>query len=159
MSAPATSQTSVIRMNPPVFYFAAAFILIFGREGGIAGDFQVSAEWLCTLDCVDLDGAPGATREIVYPGRLHRAKGLGECSVMHGPHHGPKVGRTCVQRGRASVHRDHGLDDLATVESVGISRQPRLTDAFDTGDLVGFRFEQVSAGAIGVKLEGNSIPN
>ena len=30
MSAPVTSETSQIRMNPPVFYFAAAFILIFG---------------------------------------------------------------------------------------------------------------------------------
>ena len=30
MSVPMTSETSTIRMNPPVWYFAAIFILIFG---------------------------------------------------------------------------------------------------------------------------------
>ena len=30
MSAPSTSANTLIRMNPPVFYFAASFILIFG---------------------------------------------------------------------------------------------------------------------------------
>ena len=30
MSVPITPETSSIRMNPPVFYFAAVFILIFG---------------------------------------------------------------------------------------------------------------------------------
>ena len=44
MSAPSTSQTSLIRMNPPVFYFAAGFILIFGLV--VIAMPQAAGEWL-----------------------------------------------------------------------------------------------------------------
>ena len=48
MSVPLTSETSSIRMNPPVFYFAAIFILIFGvvviAMPAAAGEWLLAAQ-------------------------------------------------------------------------------------------------------------------
>ena len=48
MSVPIASETSSIRMNPPVFYFAAAFILIFGvvviAMPAAAGEWLLAAQ-------------------------------------------------------------------------------------------------------------------
>ena len=44
MSVPITSETSSIRMNPPVFYFAAAFILVFGLV--VIAMPAAAGEWL-----------------------------------------------------------------------------------------------------------------
>lgn len=44
MSAPSSNTPSTIRMNPPVFYFAASFILLFGLA--VISNPQVAGEWL-----------------------------------------------------------------------------------------------------------------
>lgn len=44
MSAPSSNSPSNIRMNPPVFYFAASFILLFGLA--VISNPQVAGEWL-----------------------------------------------------------------------------------------------------------------
>lgn len=44
MSAPSSNTPSNIRMNPPVFYFAASFILLFGLA--VISNPQVAGEWL-----------------------------------------------------------------------------------------------------------------
>ncbi|WP_282361646.1 choline transporter BetT [Pseudomonas sp. PS01300] len=44
MSAPSSNTPSTIRMNPPVFYFAASFILLFGLT--VISNPQVAGEWL-----------------------------------------------------------------------------------------------------------------
>ncbi|WP_100632958.1 choline transporter BetT [Pseudomonas qingdaonensis] len=44
MSAPSSNTPSTIRMNPPVFYFAASFILLFGLA--VISNPQGAGEWL-----------------------------------------------------------------------------------------------------------------